>query len=286
MGGLVEAGCRAVSDDGKPVKNSEVMRRVLEYAKTFDIPVINHCEDCDLAAGGVMNEGAVSVELGLKGIPAAAEEAMVARDLLLAEATGGRLHIAHVSTAGSVRLIREAKARGVRVTAEATPHHFTLTEEAVRGYNPQAKVNPPLRTEGDVQAIRRGLADGTIDVIATDHAPHAENEKQTEFDRAPFGMIGLETAVPLTLSLVESGVLTPEQAVAKLTVLPARVMGLPKGHLGVGAEADIAIVDPQQHWVLEKNLLRSKSRNTPFLGRKMTGRVVHTLVGGQLVYSA
>ncbi len=285
IGELVETGCRAISDDGKPVANSEVMRRALEYAKAFDIPVVNHCEDPALAEGGVMNEGLVSLELGLKGIPRTAEEAMVARDLLLAELTGSRLHLAHVSTAGSVRMIREAKARGVRVTAEASPHHFTLTEEAVRGYDTYAKVNPPLRTQPDVEAIRQGLADGTIDAIATDHAPHTEDEKRCEFDRAPFGMVGLETALPLTLSLVEAGVLTLSQALAKLTIEPAKIMRLNKGHLSIGADADITIIDSEVSWIVEPERLHSKSKNTPFIGWKMTGRVTCTIVGGRVVYS-
>jgi dihydroorotase len=285
IGELVAAGCRAVSDDGMPVNNSEIMRRALEYSKIFDIPVINHCEDAELANRGVVNEGLLSMELGLRGIPVVAEEVMVARDLLLAEYTGGFLHLAHVSTAGSVRMISEAKKRGVRVSAEAAPHHFTLTEEAVRDYNTFAKVNPPLRTQEDVQAIRQGLADGTIDAIATDHAPHTEDEKRCEFDRAPFGMVGLETALPLVLGLVEEGVLILEQAVAKLTVEPARIMRLDKGHLGVGADADITIIDPENRWVVEPEKLHSKSKNTPFAGFKMTGRVVLTIVDGRVVYS-
>ena len=285
IGELVETGCRAVSDDGKPVANSEVMRRALEYAKAFDIPVVNHCEDPALAEGGMMNEGLVSLELGLKGIPRTAEEAMVARDLLLAELTGGRLHLAHMSTAGSVRMIREAKARGVKVTAEASPHHFTLTEEAVRGYDTYAKVNPPLRTPPDVEAIRQGLADGTIDAIATDHAPHTEDEKRCEFDRAPFGMVGLETALPLTLALVQAGSLTLIEALAKLTIQPARIMRLNKGHLSVGADADITLIDPEASWIVEPERLHSKSKNTPFIGRKMTGRVTCTIVSGRVVYS-
>jgi dihydroorotase len=262
------------------------MRRALEYSKTFDIPVINHCEDPHLTGDGVMNEGVVSLNRGLKGIPAVAEEVMVARDLLLAEQTGGSLHLAHISTAGSVRMIREAKQRAVRVTAEACPHHFMLTEEAVRDYNTYAKVNPPLRTQIDVQTIREGLSDETIDAIATDHAPHTEDEKQCEFDRAPFGMVGLETALSLTLGLVEAGVLTLEQAVARLTIQPARIMRLDTGHLGIGAAADVAIIDPEAHWVVEPEKLYSKSKNTAFKGWKMTGRVVMTLVGGRVVYSA
>lgn len=284
IGELVEAGCRAISDDGRPVVNSRIMRQALEYSRIFDIPVINHCEDPDLVGNGTMNEGLVSVALGLNGIPAAAEETMVARDILLAEHTGGSLHLAHISTRGSVRMVREAKARGVKVTAEACPHHFTLTEEAVRDYNTYAKVNPPLRTEADLQAIREGLADGTIDAIATDHAPHTDDEKQAEFDRAPFGMVGLETAWSLTLGLVEAGVLSIGQAVEKLTVRPAGIMRLDKGRLSVGSDADIAIVDPDAQWVVTPENLRSKSKNTPYAGHTLPGRVTMTIVGGRVVY--
>jgi dihydroorotase len=285
IGDLVEAGCIAITDDGKPVMNSEVMRRAMEYALAFDLTVIDHCEDEHLMEGGVMNEGVVSMELGLKGIPAAAEEVMVARNLILAELTGARLHLAHISTAGSVRWIREAKRRGVRVSAETCPHYFTLTEEAVRGYNTEAKMNPPLRTPQDRDAVRQGLKDGTLDVIATDHAPHAEDEKNREFDLAPFGIVGLETALPLTLTLVEEGVLSVEEAVAKLTVLPARVMRLNKGHLGIGADADLCLIDPEATWTVDPRRLRSKGKNTPFGGWKMKGLVSMTIVDGRVVYS-
>ncbi len=283
-GELRAAGCVAISDDGKPVMNSAVMRRALEYAKAFDCPVVDHCEDSDLADGGCMNEGVVSTELGLPGIPCAAEEVMVARNIMLAELTGARLHLPHVSTIGSVRLVREAKSRGVRVTAEACPHHFTLTEEAVRGYDTHAKMNPPLRTWQDVQAIKDGLRDGTIDVIATDHAPHAPHEKQWEFADAPFGIIGLETAFPLTMGLVDEGVLSLEQAIAKLTQAPARVFSLRKGTLAVGADADVAIVDPAESWQIDASRFRSKSRNSPFGGWKVKGRVHQTIVGGRVVF--
>lgn len=285
VGDLVEAGCVAITDDGKPVMNSEVMRRAMEYALAFDLTVIDHCEDEHLMEGGVMNEGVVSMELGLKGIPAAAEEVMVARNLILAELTGARLHLAHISTAGSVRLIREAKSRGVRVTAETCPHYFSLTEEAVRGYNTYAKMNPPLRTPQDRDAVKQGLKDGTLEVIATDHAPHADDEKNREFDRAPFGIVGLETALPLTLMLVEEGVLSVEEAVAKLTVLPARVMRLNKGHLGIGADADLCLIDPEATWTVDPRRFRSKSKNTPFAGWKMKGLVAMTIVDGRVVYS-
>ena len=285
IGDLVEAGCVAITDDGKPVMNSAVMRRAMEYSLAFDLPVIDHCEDEHLMNGGVMNEGVVSMELGLQGIPAAAEEVMVARNLILAELTGARLHLAHVSTAGSVRLVREAKSRGARVSAETCPHYFILTEEAVRGYNTCAKMNPPLRTVQDRDAIRQGLKDGTLDVIATDHAPHAEDEKNREFDLAPFGIVGLETALPLTLRLVEEGVLSLEDAVAKLTVNPARVMRLNKGHLGIGADADLCLVDPEATWTVDPRRLRSKSNNTPFAGWRVKGLVAITIVDGRVAYS-
>jgi dihydroorotase len=284
IGDLRRAGCVALSDDGRPVMNSLIMRRAMEYALTFDLPVIDHCEDLELAEGGCMNEGLVSTELGLPGIPAAAEEVMVARDLALAELTHGRLHLAHLSTAGSVRMVREAKARGVRVTAEACPHHFTLTEEMVRGYNTQAKMNPPLRTWQDVEAIRQGLKDGTIDVIATDHAPHADQEKQQEFAGAPFGIIGFETALGLTLGLVEEGVLPLEAAVAKLTAEPSRIFALNKGTLGVGADADITVVDLQRSWTVDPERLHSQSRNTPFAGWTLKGMILTTMVQGRVVY--
>lgn len=286
IGDLHRAGCVAISDDGRPVMNSLVMRRAMEYALAFDLPVVDHCEDLHLSEGGCMNEGFVSTELGLPGIPAAAEDVMVARNLALAALTGARFHLAHVSTAGSVRMVREAKARGIRVTAEACPHHFSLTEEAVRGFNTLAKMNPPLRTWQDVQAIKEGLRDGTIDVIATDHAPHAPQDKQREFEDAPFGVVGLETALPLTLALVEEGVLSLEAAVAKLTTEPARVFGLAKGSLAPGTDADVAIVDPKKEWEVDPARFRSKSRNTPFAGWKVKGCVVATLVAGRRVYEA
>ena len=233
-----------------------------------------------------MNEGLVSTDLGLPGIPAAAEDVMVARNLSLSELTGARLHLAHISTAGSVRMVREAKARGIKVTAEACPHHFTLTEELVRGYNTHAKMNPPLRTWSDVQAIKEGLRDGTIDVIATDHAPHATQEKQQDFTEAPFGIVGLETALSLTLGLVEEGVLSLEQAVEKLTSAPAAAFGLKKGTLAAGADADVVIVDQHEQWEVDPSKFRSKSRNTPFGGWKVKGRVKKTIVGGRVVFEA
>jgi dihydroorotase len=286
IGDLRRAGCVAISDDGKPVMNSLVMRRAMEYALAFDVPVIDHCEDLHLAEGGCMNEGLVSTELGLPGIPSAAEDVMVGRNIALAELTGARLHLAHISTRGSVRMVSEAKSRGIRVTAEACPHHFTISEVAVRGYDTCAKMNPPLRTWDDVQAIKEGLRDGTIDVIATDHAPHATQEKQQGFTEAPFGIVGLETALPLTLALVEEGVFPLEAAIDKLSTAPAKVFSLSKGTLAVGAEADITLFDPQEQWEVDPSKFRSKSRNTPFAGWKVKGRVRKTIVAGRVVFDA
>ena len=284
IGDLYEAGCVALSDDGRPVMQSLIMRRAMEYALAFNLPIIDHCEDLSLAEGGSMNEGLVSTELGLAGIPSAAEEVMVARNVTLAELTGARLHLAHVSTLGSVRLVREAKSRGLAVTAEACPHHFSLTEEAVRNFNTHAKMNPPLRTDADVQAVKEGLRDGTIDGIATDHAPHAVQEKQLQFDEAPFGIVGLETALPLVLNLVEEGVLSSEQAISKLTCAPAQVFALPKGTLALGADADVVLIDPDHTWVVDPSRFQSKARNTPFTGWTMKGRVMKTIVSGEVVY--
>ncbi len=286
IGELVEAGCVAISDDGRPVTSSLLMRRALEYTLTFGVPVIDHCEDLSLSGGGVMHEGKVSAMLGLKGVPAAAETVMVARDIALAELTGGRLHLAHMSCAASVRMIRDAKARGVRVTAEACPHHFTLTDEAVIGFRADAKMNPPLRTREDVLAVVEGLADGTIDAIATDHAPHAPEEKSWPLADAPFGVVGLETAFPLALALTVDGHLTLAHVIGLLTAKPAAVMGLDCGSLRVGAPADITIIDPNAEWVVDPTRFRSKSRNTPFGGWKMHGAVVTTIVTGQVVYDA
>lgn len=283
---LREAGCVAISDDGHPVMSAEVMRRAMEYAKAFGLPVIDHCEDLTLAEGGMVHEGRISTELGLGGIPAAAEEVMVARDLILAEQTGAHLHLAHISTAGAVRMIREAKTRGVRVTAEACPHHFTLTHEAVIDFDTNKKMNPPLRTKADVEAVIEGLRDDTLDAIATDHAPHAPEDKLQEFETAPFGVIGLETAWPLAYGLVLSGMLTLEQAVAKLTVQPAQIISIDRGTLSEGAVADVTIIDPDVTWTVDPSEFLSKSRNTPFGGWKMRGRVIKTLVSGRVVWSA
>lgn len=284
IGELVEAGCIAISDDGSPVMNAGIMRLGLEYVRAFGIPVISHCEDTNLSAEGVMNEGLVSTELGLVGIPSAAEEIMVARDLLLAELTRSRVHIAHVSTAGSVRLIREAKKRGIKVTGETCPHYFTLTEEEVRGYNTNAKVNPPLRTHRDVEAIKEGLKDGTIDAIATDHAPHAVQEKEVEFNFAPSGIVGLETTLPLCLRLVDEGVLTLEEVIAKLTIKPARILGLKKGSLSIGSDADITIIDMDRSFVINPDVFKSKGKNSPFTGWKVKGAAITTIVDGKVVY--
>lgn len=282
IGELREAGCVGISDDGKPVMSASTMRRAMEYSKTFDIPVISHCEDVSLAGKGVMNEGFVATELGLRGIPNAAEDIMVARDIALAELTGARVHICHVSTAGAVRMVREAKQRGVKVTAETCPHYFMLTDEAVRGYNTMAKMNPPLRTAEDVAAVKAALKDGTIDAIATDHAPHAEDEKLQEFDLAPFGVVGLETAVGLAFNLVREGVLTLGELVRRMSVNPAKILKVPGGSLAVGAVADVTIVDPGQEWTVDASQFRSRSRNTPFDGWKLKGKTVRTIVGGVL----
>ena len=282
MGELHAAGCVAISDDGKPVMNASMMRRAMEYSRIFDMLIISHCEDSTLSFKGVMNEGIVSTELGLRGIPRAAEDVMTGRDISLAELTGGRLHIAHVSTAGSVRLIRDAKSRGVKVTAETCPHYFSLTEEAVRGYNTLAKMNPPLRTGDDVAAIKQGLKDGTIDVIATDHAPHAMDEKSGEFDYAPFGIVGLETALGLTLKLVQEGVFSLAEAIRKLSVNPALILKLDKGTLSVGADADITMIDLNEDWTVDASQFKSKSKNTPFDGWNLRGKAVRTIVGGKI----
>jgi len=284
-GELRAAGAAAVSDDGRPVMNSLLMRRALEYAKTFDLLVISHCEDLDLSNAGLMNEGPVSTRLGMRGIPRAAEEVMVARDILLAELTGSRLHLAHISTAGSVALIREAKKRGVPVSAETAPHYFSLNEELVCTFDPVYKVNPPLRSSEDVEAIKAGLADGTIDVIASDHAPHSTVEKDLEFEYAANGMIGLESTLPLILRIMREGVLTPLEAVAKLSCNPARILAIPFGALRKGKAADLTLIDPEVKYTIDVNRFKSKSRNCPFDGMEAQGKAVMTLVGGRVVFS-
>jgi dihydroorotase len=278
IGALVSAGAVAVSDDGNPIAGAEVMRRVLEYSKIFDVPVINHCEEPALTRGGVMHEGAVSARLGLPGMPAAAEEIMVSRDIRLAEFTQGRLHIAHVSAAGSVELVRRARDKGIAVTCETCPHYFTLTDEHVSGFDPNYKMNPPLRTAGDVQAIKEGLADGTIDAIATDHAPHLASEKLVELERAPFGIIGLQTAFSLGIrELVKPGILTLAGLVAKLTAGPARVLKL-TCTVAVGAPANIVVLDPKLRWTYRAEDNHSLSANSPFLGQELTGKVLGAII--------
>ncbi len=281
MGELRAAGCVAVSDDGRPVLNAAIMRRAMEYAKIFDLLVISHCEESSLSAKGVMNEGFVSTELGLRGIPRSAEDVMTARELSLAELTRSRMHIAHVSSAGSVDLLRAAKARGVNVTAETCPHYFTLTEEAVRGYNTMAKINPPLRTAEDVAAIKAGLGDGTIDVIVTDHAPHGMDEKSGEFDYAPFGIVGLETSLGLSLKLVQDGVLSMRQLIERMSMAPGRIIRN-GGTLSSGAAADITIIDPIIDWTVDASRFKSRSKNTPFEGLHLKGKAVQTIVGGKV----
>lgn len=284
MGELKESGCVAVSDDGRPVTNSELMRRSLQYAAGIGIMVISHAEELELVGEGVMNEGFTSTELGLKGIPSVAEDIATSRDIILAEYTGTPIHIAHVSTKGSVRIIRDAKARGVKVTCETAPHYFTLTDDAVRGYNTNAKMNPPLRGADDVVAIKEGLRDGTIDCIATDHAPHHIDEKDVEFNVAMNGIIGLETSLPLSLKLVEEGILTLDQLVDKMSCNPSVLLSLGRGTLKAGAAADITVIDPSLEWVVEADKLSSKSKNSPWLGQKMKGAAVATVVDGDLKF--
>ena len=283
---MVKAGAVTVTDDGRPVMNSGVMRLALEYAQTFDLPVSVHAEDLALSRGGSMNEGLTATRLGLTGIPNAAEDVMIARDLFLAELTGGRLHIQHVSTRRGVEMIREAKAKGVRVTAEATPHHFTLTEEAVGSYRTDAKMNPPLRSEADRQAVREGVRDGTLDVIATDHAPHHYDEKEQAFDDAPNGIVGLETALGLSLTeLVHTGLIDLATLVERMSCAPARAFSLPGGTLRVGAPADVTLFDPSHEWTVDAASFLSLSRNTPFDGRRLRGRAVRTIVAGRTAWT-
>ena len=284
MGELKGLGVYGVSDDGKPVSNAQLMRRAMEYAKPFGITIVTHAEDLELVGSGVMNEGPVSTELGLKGIPWVAEDAATAREIMLAEFTGAHLHVAHVSTKGSIDLVRQAKKRGVNVTCEATPHHFTLTDEAVRGYNTNAKMNPPLRSAEDREAVRKGIADGTVDAIATDHAPHHIDEKNVEFSIAMNGIVGLETALPLSLQLVEDGLIALPKAVALLTCGPAAALGIPAGQLEEGGVADVTVIDPELEWTVDAQKLVSKSKNTPFDGWKMKGAALCTIVGGKIAY--
>ena len=285
IGQLVEAGAVAFSDDGAPVSDAELMRRALEYCSMFGKTILAHEEVLELSRGGVMNEGLVSLLLGLGGMPAAAEEVMIGRDTALAESTGGRLHVMHVSTAGGVALVRAAKARGVRVTAEACPHHFTLTDESLRTFDANCKMSPPLRTAADVEAIIAGIADGTIDCIATDHAPHAREKKMLELDRAPFGILGLETAIGLSVTrLVAPGHVGWPRLVEAMSTLPARILGLDRGTLRTGSPADVTIIDPDRTWKVDVRSFRSKSINSPFDGWTLRGRAVATIVGGRVKY--
>ncbi len=284
IGEMIEAGAVAISDDGRPVMDANLMRRALEYCSMFDVPISVHEEDMCLSSGGSMNEGPTSVRLGIRGVPSVAEDVMVARDIALARLTRGRVHIAHISTRRSVDLVRQARAESLAVTAEVAPHHFTLTEEAVEGYNTNAKMSPPLRLADDVAAMKEGLRDGTIDAIATDHAPHHRDEKEVEFDQAAHGVTGLETALSLTLHLVQDGVLSLSEAIRKLTVNPARILGLPYGTLAVGRSADLTLFDAQASWRLDPLASRSRSQNTPFAGWELTGKVQLTMVDGRIVY--
>lgn len=287
MGSMKEAGIVAVSDDGRPVMNSSVMKKGMIYASQFNLPVISHCEDLDLAEGGSMNEGVVSTMLGLRGIPSSAEDVMVAREILLSEYTKVPIHIAHVSSKTSVQLIRDAKRRGVKVTAETCPHYFTLTEEACKGYNTNAKMNPPLRTSEDVEAVKEGLRDGTIDIIATDHAPHHFDEKNVEFDLAPNGIVGFETAFPLSYTyLVATGILSLPQLVHKLSTAPSKLLNIDRGTIETGKAADIILVDLDNEYSIDVSAFLSKSKNSPFDGFKVKGRIVTTFVSGRIVYEA
>ncbi len=287
VGELFKAGAVAISDDGSCVSNSEIIRRALEYCKMFDIPVIEHCEDRNLSADGMMNEGYYSTLLGLKGIPRAAEEVVVARDILIAGEVGGKLHIAHVSTEGSVELLSWAKNKGINVTAEVTPHHFTLDDSMLVGYDTNYKMNPPLRTKEDIKAIKNALKNNIIDVIATDHAPHAELDKDVEFNAAAFGIIGLETAFPLIITeLVFPGILTLKQAVAKITSNPAKILNLTKGTLASGTDADITIADINKEIEINDDFFGSRSSNSPFIGKKMKGSIEIVIKNGKIIYDS
>ncbi|HEX6307849.1 MAG TPA: dihydroorotase [Longimicrobiales bacterium] len=287
IGEMIDAGAVAITDDGRPVHTAGLMRLALEYARTFGIPVASHCEDTTLSRGGSMNEGTTSTRLGLIGIPNAAEDICIARDLMLAELTGGRLHVQHVSTRLGVHMIRAAKDKGIAVTAEATPHHFTLTDEAVEAYRTDAKVNPPLRTAADRAAVIDGVRDGTLDVIATDHAPHHYDEKEQAFEDAPFGLVGLETALGLAITqLVDEDIIDLPTLVLRMSTAPARAFNLPGGSLERGAPADITVFDPAWRWTVDPRQFRSKSRNTPFTGCELRGRAVYTIVSGRIVHDA
>ena len=285
IGEMVSAGAVAVSDDGRPVVSAHLMRTALEYARTFGVPVADHCEEPTLAKGGAMNEGLVSTRLGLKGIPAEAEEIMAIRDILLARLTGGHIHLCHMSTRGSVELIRWGKDRGINVTAEVCPHHVSLTEDAVEGYDTNAKMNPPLRTAEDVAALQEAVRDGTIDLIATDHAPHHYDEKEREFADAPNGIIGLETALAVNITwLVAPGIIDVPVLIERMSCAPARVFHLPGGTLRRGSPGDVTVFDPARSWLVEPSAFKSKGRNTPYAGKTLQGRVHRTIVGGRAVH--
>ena len=285
FGEMVGAGAVAVSDDGRPVVSAQLMRTALEYARTFGIPVADHCEDPTLAAGGAMNEGLVSARLGLRGIPSEAEEIMAIRDILLARRTGGHVHLCHMSTKGSVELIRWGKDRGINVTAEVCPHHLSLTEDAVEGYNTHAKMNPPLRSASDVEAMREAVKDGTIDVIATDHAPHHYDEKEREFADAPNGIVGFETALAVNITwLVKPGIISLAALIDKMACTPARIFHLAGGSLRKGSPADLTVMDPAREWMVEPSRFKSKGRNTPYARQVLTGLVACTIVEGRIVY--
>lgn len=286
IGGMREAGAVGISDDGVTVMNAYLMRKAFDYSKRFDVPVITHAEDCHLKGKGVMNEGFNSARLGLRGIPKVSEEIIVARDILLANLTGARLHVAHVSTKGSVELIRVAKRQGVRITAEVTPHHLTLTDEAVGNYDTNTKVAPPLREPQDVEAVQEGLADGTLDALATDHAPHSVEEKQVEYDLAAFGMVGLETAFALYHRLVLNQVVSLDRVIEAMTIRPAEILGIPRGSLKIGAVADVTIFNAATKYTIDKTEFRSKSMNTPFHGWQVQGKVFYTIVNGTTIYRA
>ncbi len=285
LGELKRAGAVGLSDDGAPIMNAELMRRVMEYAKMLDLVVIDHCEDVNLANNGVMNEGAASTLLGLRGIPAASETVMVARNIVLAEMTGARFHVAHLSTAGSVELVRQAKKKGLKVTAETAPHYWSLSDKSIKNYNANFKMNPPLRSEEDVAAIRKGIKEGVIDCIATDHAPHASTEKQCEFDEAAFGIVGLETLFPLTYShLVEPGVVTLSRAIEMLTTAPSKIVGIDKGTLSEGSVADVTLFDIKNDWKVDTAKFKSRGKNSPFNGWNLKGWAVTTIVAGEVKY--
>ena len=286
FGDLKQAGAVAVSDDGRPVTNSELMRRAIEYAHFFGLPVISHCQDLDLSNRGVMHEGTISTKLGLRGIPAASEEVMVVREILLAKLTGCPVHIAHVSTEGSVAFIRQAKEQGIPVTAETAPHYFSLDHRVLIDFDTNAKMYPPLREPKDVEAIKRGLSEGIIDVIATDHAPHSALEKDVEFDKASFGIMGLETALPLTLKLVRDGLMDLPSAVAKLSYNPATILSVKGGTIEEGKEADLTVIDLNKEYVVQKDGFKSKSHNSPFIDWTMKGKAMFTMVGGRIVWES